>query len=214
MDKRYYDISVSLGKEAITYPGDPSFMRNELGALEEGDRFAVSLLAMSAHCGTHLDAPRHMFLEGKSIDRYQPEELIFTAKVVEIEAGDSVQEKDLQALNLQPDEAVLLKTLNSKNGGTRSGQFDEDYIYISEGAAQLCADKQLALVGIDAISVDSYQKGTDFPAHRILLGQGILILEGITLDRVEPGTYTLMCLPLKIDGGEAAPCRAILQQDT
>lgn len=209
---RVYDISVPLGKEATTYPGDPSFMRNALGSLEEGDLFEVSVLAMSAHCGTHLDAPRHMFVDGKTIDQYSPEELIFTAWVLEINDKKFIEMDDLKGTAFQAGDALLFKTDNSVSGLSRKGIFEKEYVYLTEDAARFCADQELSLVGIDYISIDRYE-GEDYPAHRILLGDNRLILEGISLDQVAPGQYTLLCLPLKITDGEAAPCRAVLIEE-
>ena len=209
---KVYDISVSLGKEAATYPGDPSFMRNALGSLEEGDLFEVSIVAMSAHCGTHLDAPRHMLIDGKTIDQYSPEELIFPAWVLEIKDKEFIEKEDLKAINVQPGDALLLKTSNSISGLSRKGIFEKEYVYLTEDAARFCAEQGIGLVGIDYISIDRYE-GEDYPAHRILLGDNRLILEGISLDKVSPGKYTLICLPIKIKDGEAAPCRAVLIEE-
>ncbi len=209
---KVYDISLTLGSEAATYPGDPSFIRNELGSLKEGDLFEVSVMAMSTHCGTHLDAPRHMVAEGKSIDKYNPEELIFTAWVLEINDKKFIEKSDLMEADFQPGDAVLFKTDNSISGLSRRGSFEKEYVYLTEDAARFCAEQGLSLVGIDYVSVDPCE-GDDYPAHRILLGDHCLILEGISLDEVEPGQYTLLCLPLKIKDGEAAPCRAILIEE-
>lgn len=204
-----FDISLCLGTEAITYPGDPSFLMKALGSLEEGDLFQVSVMAMSVHTGTHLDTPRHLLKEGKGISDYAAEEFFLPARVLDLGMIEVVERSDLEVYDLKKDEAILLKTKNSHTGLSRSGAFQARYTYISEDAAAYCAERGIALLGIDYLSVDPFES-RDFPAHRHLLEGGIRILEGIALDQVSAGDYTLVCLPLLIKDAEAAPCRAVL----
>jgi arylformamidase len=120
-----------------------------------------------------------------------------------------VKAGDLDDIDTAPGDAILFKTGNSASGRCRSGVFSENFIYISAGAADACVEKKAGLVGLDYITVDRF--GDDnAPAHHELLGSGIPVLEGIDLAAVSPGNYTLICLPLKIQGGEASPVRAVL----
>jgi len=92
-----------------------------------------------------------------------------------------------------------------------SGVFSSDYVYLTPEAARFCATKQIKLVGIDYITIDSF-KSKEFLSHKILLENNIIILESINLKHVPAGSYTLFCLPLKIYNGEASPVRAVLLQ--
>ena len=210
--RKIFDISVTLGEEAIDYPGDPAYERHVASSLERGDAFELSRLSLSAHCGTHLDAPSHFLRGGKSIDQFLPGTFILPAHVREVRHPKSVQRSALEDLRVDSGAALLLKTENSTSGRCRSGVYTEDYVHLNPEVADICVEKKLALVGLDYITVE---KPGDiyFPVHRRLLGSGILILEGLDLTQVGEGQYTLICLPLKIRGGEASPVRAILVEE-
>lgn len=209
MGRETYDISVLLGEENIDYPQDTPYSRKIDSKITEGEGFNLSTLVMSAHSGTHLDAPYHIDDSGKTIDQYSPSDFILGALVVQIGDKPSIEPEDLECLDIESGTAVLFKTSNSLCGISRSGVFSEKYVYLSEEAAEICLQKGAALVGIDYISIDRF--GDDEAlAHRKLLGHSIPILEGINLEGVSPGRYTLICLPLKVKGGDGSPARAVL----
>lgn len=208
--KKLYDISVLLGVESITYPGDPPYQRSLISAIRNGDICDVSKLEMSAHAGTHIDAPSHFVAnEAQAIDQYSAGEFIMPALVVNIADKTSIRPEELRKVDLQPGEAVLFKTENSLSGRCNSGVFSEKYVYLSPEAAQYCVEKKVKLVGIDYITIEKYGDET-FPSHQTIMKNGIFILEGINLAEVPAGRYSLICLPLKIKGGEASPVRAVL----
>ena len=207
--KKCYDISVLLGSESIDYPGDTPYQRKMVQTLQDGDDCNLSELTMSAHAGTHLDAPLHFFSDGKTIDQYPVEKFILSAHVVPIVDGASIEPRELESIHILPGEGILFKTENSITGRIENGVFQKDFVYLSPEGADWCVRKKVGLVGIDYISVEQYGSRTS-PVHRKILGNGILILEGINLTGVPVGKYTLYCLPLKIRGGEGAPVRAVL----
>lgn len=204
-----YDISVTLGEESIDYPGDTPYSRKSLSTIEKGGVCNLSGLELSTHAGTHLDTPAHFIKTGKTIDQYRVDDFILPALVLDLQNHDSVAAEDLQQLDLAVGTALLFKTDNSKSGRNRNGFFSEDYVFISEGAARICVEKKVSLVGLDYISIDRFTDQS-FRAHTSLLSAGILVLEGIDLGKVPAGQYLLCCLPLKIKGAEASPVRAIL----
>jgi arylformamidase len=203
-----YDISLLLGEQSVDYPGDPPYRREILSSLIGGAAYELSRLILSAHSGTHLDAPSHFISGGKSIDQYPAEDFILPAVVVEATDREAVQPGEIEAAEIQAGDAVLFKTQNSRSGLARSGKFVERWVYISEAAGELLKIKKVALVGIDYVSIEKFE-ASGAPLHHQLLGAGILILEGIHLEQVPPGRYTLICPPLKLRA-EAAPTRAIL----
>ena len=210
--KRYkdvYDISVLLGSEAITFPGDTPYMRDVVLTTEESGICDVSKLMMSAHSGTHIDAPSHQIQNSKSIDQYPVQKFILPVQVVNIESKESIEPSELKKLDIKQGYALLFKTDNSVNGRCSNGVFSEKYVYLSAEAADFCIEKDVSLVGKDYAAIDRFDDEAR-PAHYKLLGNNILILEGINLREVPPGEYTLLCLPLKIKDGEASPVRAIL----
>jgi arylformamidase len=207
--RTFYDISVDLMEESIPFPGDPPFSREMLLTIEESGICNVSKLEMSAHSGTHIDMPAHFIAGGNTLDAYTVNDFILPAHVVAVDDPESVKAGDLDDLDVEPGDAVLFKTYNSASGRCRNGVFSENFIYISAEAAIACVEKRAGMVGLDYITVDKHGDDTA-PAHHRFLGSGIPVLEGIDLEAVPPGRYTLICLPLKIKGGEASPVRAIL----
>lgn len=188
---RIYDVTHTINSRLPAYPGDPGFSREVLKSLEWGDPYTLSALHLSAHAGTHLDAPSHYISSGRSVHEIPIESLIMIVAL--IDAGMVVRPDALSGLNPRA-EGVIFRT------GSLRG-------CISESAARACADLKLKLIGTDALSVDSSEEDV---VHRMLLSNDILILEGLYLEGVPAGIYTLLCMPLKIEGAEASPVRAIL----
>ena len=206
---KIYDISVTLGSESIDHPNVTPFRRRLQWSLQDGGVCDFSNLSMSSHSGTHIDLPSHFELEGDSAEQPPIERFILEAQVVLIQDPKAVTAKELSQFDLQEKEAVLFKTQNSVSGICKNGTYTDQYVYLAEDAAQYCVDQKVALVGIDYISIEE-ANNRQFPAHRLILGSQILVLEGINLEAVPPGRYRLFCLPLKIKNGEASPVRAIL----
>ena len=204
-----HDISVILGAENCTYPGDIPFERTATTTITDISVAEESSLRLSAHAGTHLDAPAHFFADRQRLEDYPVEHFIMPAQVVEILDPIAVRADDLERVQTQPGEAILFRTGNSHSGRVCNGHFAEEYVHLSEDAALWCVERQLRLVGMDYISLDRYGD-EDAPAHRIILGAGLLALEGINLIEVPPGHYQLICLPLRIKGAEGSPVRAVL----
>jgi arylformamidase len=207
--QKLYDISVSLGEEAIDWPGNPPYSRELISRKEDGEQWNVSKLVMPTHVGTHVDTPAHYFAQGKNLDAYPIERWILPAHVVSIKNREVIQPGELANIDLRPGEALLFKTANSLSGQATSGVFSERFVYMSLEATDFCIARKVSLVGIDYVSVEKYDT-EDSPVHQKLLENDILILEGINLKDVPPGRYILFCSPLKIKGAEGAPARAVL----
>jgi arylformamidase len=207
---RIYDITVPVSPSLPVYPGDPEVVITPIAQLQWGDPANVSRLVLSSHTGTHLDAPRHFFQDGVAIDRIDPHVLIGPARVWAFpDAAAHLTADDLRPLEVAGTPRVLFKTPNSALWD-RPG-FQTNYIALTEAAAHLLVDAGVQLVGIDYLSVDAFER-QDFPVHRILLGAGIVILEGLDLRAVPPGAYELLALPLLLHDGDGAPVRALLRQ--
>ncbi len=204
-----YDISVLLGEENATYPGDTPYSREMDSTISAGAGYDLSTLKLSAHAGTHVDAPAHFIEGGASVDIYPIVRFILPAQVVQVDDSGSIKPDALEGIDIEKGDALLFKTQNSFCGLSGNKAFSERFVYLSNEVANLCVNLGISLVGIDYISVDRY--GDDaIPVHHMLLKNDVLILEGINLKEVSPGRYTLIVLPLKIKDAEAAPSRAIL----
>jgi len=206
---KIYDLSVSLSSTMPTYPGDPAVSIEPVLQIAKGDAANVSRLSFGDHSGTHLDPPVHFIPGGKSVDQLDLNVLYGPARVVDLTRVEkAITADDLERAKL-PRRAVriLFKTRNS-DLWQRSG-FQKDFVAFAWDAAQWIVDRGIKLVGIDYLSAESF--GVSEPrTHRILLGAGVVIVEGLNLRNIAPGNYTLACLPLKIKDGDGGPARAIL----
>jgi len=205
---RLIDISVPLDGTLPTYPGNTPFSLEPVKRIAEGASSNVSTLRMSAHAGTHVDAPRHFFDSGIGTDALPLELLVGRARVVEIPPRKAIDAEQLAALNLSEDVRVLFKTHNSRLWG--SPDFRQDYIGITESGAKHLVGHGIKVVGVDYLSIEEFRK-PGAPAHHILLGGGTIVIEGLNLRDVDPDVYEMFCLPLRVVGSDGAPARVVLR---
>ncbi|MDQ6652432.1 MAG: cyclase family protein [Acidobacteriota bacterium] len=208
-----YDVSVPLSAATPTYPGDPRIEITEWLTMAKGDAANVSLLHCGVHSGTHVDAPAHFIEGGVKLESLPLQSLIGAAEVVEVPDDVKIINEGFVAANCgQNCQRILFKTRNSNFWNNSEQGFRADYTYIDAGAARLLVESGINLVGIDYLSVEQFQSDK-FETHRILLSNHIVILEGLDLREVAAGSYELICLPLKIAGGngDGAPARTILR---
>ena len=209
MTEGWIDVSVPLRTGMVHWPDNPPVSIERMLDIERGDVATVSKLSMGAHTGTHMDAPLHFFRAGKGIDSMPLSATIGRARVIEIGDPQSIKPEELRPYQIQRDERILFKTRNSARCW-QTNDFVEDFVYISQEAARYLATQQVQTVGIDYLSVGGFFKD-GVETHHALLEAGIWIIEGLNLSNVSPGIVELICLPLKIEGGDGAPARAILR---
>ncbi len=204
---KIYDVSVPIRPQMPVYPGDPAVDIERTMQIANGDVANVSRLSFGAHTGTHVDAPRH-FIEGAmSIDEIPLNLLVGRARVVEVSAT-VITPDVLGEFDFTEDARVLFKTRNSYLWS--DPEFSKDFVYFTKEAAELLVEHGVKVVGIDYLSVEKYN--FDVPhVHRTLLGNGTIIIEGLDLREVEAGDYEMICLPLRIEGGDGAPARVVLR---
>ena len=203
------DVSVPLDARLPTYPHNTPFSLEPIKRIARGDSSNVSTLHMSAHTGTHVDAPRHFFDEGPGTESLPLELLIGRARVIEVTSRAGVAAKDLDATDFSDDIRVLIKTLNSRLWG--APEFHEDYVGVLESGAKHLVEQGIKVVGVDYLSVEKFHN-PGAPAHHILLGAGTIVIEGLDLRGVEPGVYEMFCLPLRVVGSDGAPARVVLRR--
>lgn len=209
MTSPWIDISVPLRTGMAHWPGDPPTRISRLQDLTRGDPCTVSRIEMCAHAGTHMDAPGHFIQGGDSIDHMPLDAAIGPARVIAIRDPESIKAQELAEHRIRPGQRLLFKTLNSSRCRDMDS-FVPDFVSISPEAAGYLAERKVRLVGVDYLSVGSTRADGD-ETHRILLGAGVWIVEGLDLSRVEAGPVSLICLPLKVAGAEGAPARAIVR---
>lgn len=202
---KIYDISVGLYNGMPTFPGDPAPDIKRILSMPV-DPANVSLMCMGTHTGTHVDPPIHFVETGYTVDMIPVDHLYGRAEVVDMTRVEkAVTGDDLRGVK---SDIVLLKTRNSELWNY--GEFRKDFVYLDESGARWAAD-HLKTVGIDYLSIGSFDNGA--PVHRMLLGAGVTVIEGLDLRGIKPGKYTLACLPLKINGGDGSPARAFLVEE-
>lgn len=203
------DVTVPLAQGLPTYPGNPAFELHAVKRIADGGSSNVSALALGTHTGTHVDAPRHFIDDGMTVDALPLDLLIGRARVVEIPKRGPITANDLAAAGLREDLRVLLKTPNSALWN--SAEFHEEYAHLTDAGARYLVEQGVKVVGIDYLSIEKF-KQAGAPAHRALLSNGVIIIEGLNLAEAEPGMYEMYCLPLRIVGGDGAPARVVLKR--
>jgi len=208
-----YDISLPVYPGMVVWPGDPPVILERFQKIEDGARCNVSRLEAGTHIGTHVDAPFHFLANGPAVEQLSLEALIGPAEVVVFpDHVDMVSAELLEEAGIPPGTRRLLcKTRNSARWARGEREFDESFVALTVDAAEWVVERGISLIGVDYLSVARHLEpgGT---THKVLLGAGVVIVEGLDLSAVPSGSYTLVCLPLKLVGSDGAPARAILIQ--
>jgi arylformamidase len=204
------DVSVPLDATLPTYPNNTPFSLEPVKRVARGESSNLSTLHMSAHTGTHVDAPRHFFDQGPGVEALPLELLIGRTRVVEVVSRSGISAADLSAIDLSEELRLLIKTHNSRLWG--SPDFHPDYVGVTESGARHLVDHGIKVVGVDYLSVEQF-RATGAPAHHVLLGAGTIVIEGLNLADVDPGVYEMICLPLRIVGADGAPARVVLRRN-
>jgi len=199
------DISPVLSPSIAVWPGDVALSRDVALDMNEGDNLTLSALTATLHLGAHTDAPSHYVADGEDIASRGLERYYGPAQViaVRVERGARIVPSDLQDEVASP--RVLLKT------GTYPdpNDFNEDFAALSPELVDYLASRGVELIGIDTPSVDLFADKA-LMSHNAIARHDLAILEGVVLDHVSPGHFTLIALPLSLAGCDASPVRAAL----
>jgi arylformamidase len=206
---RIYDISLGIAPDLPVWPGDPQIVLERVQTLESGAESNVSHLSCSVHVGTHIDAPLHFLAHGSSTDQIALKLLTGRAYVVDLRKARKLDAATLAAAGIPPrTRRLLFRTRNSELWAKGMKEFQRDYVAVDASGAQWLVQRGVQLVGVDYLSVAPFNEIVN--PHRILLGAGVIVVEGLNLSGIRQGRYALYCLPLKLIGAEGAPARAIL----
>jgi arylformamidase len=200
------DISWPISNQMVTYKNKNDVQIKPIKEfLVDGVR--ESQISCGLHTGTHVDAPAHFLEAGLFVDQINLNSLIGKCYVFDLtHVIGKITKADLELLDFGSCQIALFKTKNS--AWPNDGVFDANFIYLDQLAAQYLASQDLLAVGIDGLGIERDQPG--HPTHKALLSIQIAIIEGLRLEHVLPGAYTLICLPIKIVGVDSAPARAVL----
>lgn len=206
----WIDISVCISDELLVWPGDPPVGISKINDMESGDEANLTRLNISAHTGTHMDAPRHFVKNGPGLDKIPLDAVVGECRVIEIEDTVSIKSSELKEYDIREGERILFKTRNADHEWENNA-FMDDFVHFETEAAEYLAALQPRLIGIDYLSVSGYNKN-ETAVHQKFLEAGIWIIEGLKLKNVSRGKYELICLPIKIKDSDGAPARAIVRK--
>lgn len=204
---KWIDVSQPLHNNIPVWPGDTPFSFQVSWSKEESGSVNVGQLTMSAHTGTHIDAPFHFDNEGKRVIDLDINLYIGPAKVIHLTDRDCIRVEDLRAHHLSNVTRLLIYTGAWKNRSV----FPESIPHIEPEVASYLAEKGVKLLGLDLPSVDKLDS-KELPAHHELTRHGVHILEGLVLDEIAPGNYELAALPLPLSEADGSPVRAVLRK--
>jgi arylformamidase len=200
-----HDVSVPIRPGMPIYRNNPGYSHELFQAIADGATANVTRLDMGAHTGTHVDGPMHFYDGGPGTEALDVAAMVGPCQVIEIpERGlDPIDRAALEAAQIpEGTERLILKTTNSQLWN--QDEFTHDFLRLDGSGAALVLERGIRLVGIDYLSIG------DGDAHRAILGKPIVALEGLDLREIEPGPYTLLCLPLRLIGTDGAPARVLL----
>lgn len=201
----FFNATHTIHPGMLVYPGDPPCLIEVVSSLETGVDCRLCHIHMSNHAGTHIDYPAHFIAEAKTSDHFPLQYLMGSCIVVEIPEGPKFITLDHLPLDIKKGDMVFFKTANSK-----LTKYSPEYVTLSIESAQALKDRQVKIVGIDYLSVDTADS-TEFPIHHILLGADILIVENLKLKEIPPGRYQARIYPLQIAGIDGAPVTTSLE---
>lgn len=201
------DISWPISRDITSYKNKKTVEFTPTKQFEQ-DNARETIIQLSCHTGTHVDAPSHFLEQGIPIDQLNLATLISRCTVIDCTDNSTSLSKSYLEQKIRPKagDVLLFKTPNSFLHPT--DLFDPNFVFLDYSGAQWCAENNIKTVGIDYLGIERGQQNHE--THSILFMHNITIIEGLRLASVEQDEYLLVCLPLNIIGLEAAPARAVL----
>jgi arylformamidase len=204
---RLYDVSILVRPGTPEWPGDTPFSCGWTWDMAQGATVQLSTITMSPHVGTHADAPLHVRRGAAGADRLPLDAFAGPARVVTL-AGDP---RDVWLDELRTHLPMTPARLLLRTGRTiADGAFPDDWPALAAACAAALAADGLRLLGVDAPSVDR-RASQALATHHALFDGGAQVLENLDLRDVPDGSYELVAYPLRLDGLDAAPVRAVLR---
>ena len=203
-----WDISPLISSRTAVFPGDQPFTQNISMSFPKGHHLKLSSFTTTPHIGAHADAPSHYHPRGLDIDQVSLEPYLGNAQVIEVQLGTNSHIEPQHFSNKEiKARRVLFKTNTYNNPDT----WNDNFCAVSPATIDYLSKKDVILIGIDTPSVDT-SDSKDLPGHQEFYKSNIRVLEGIILSDVPEGVYELIALPLKLEGLDASPVRAILRR--
>jgi arylformamidase len=202
---RILDISPPITEKIAVWPGDVSYRREIALSMERGDHLDLSSIRTTLHVGAHADSPSHYRLDGTGIGERKLEFYLGPCQVMEvvIPRGERIHPRHL------PDDIRAPRLLLRTGSFPDPEHFNRDFNSLSPELVDHAHQAGVILIGLDTPSVDPFDDRA-LESHQALARRDMANLEGLVLTGVEPGSYTLIALPLRIPAADASPVRAVL----
>ncbi len=204
-DHEWIDCSMPVSSSMAVYPGDQPFIRT-VSLTVDVDGCELSSIACSSHCGTHVDGQRHFVAHGMGVDEWPLERLMGDAWLVDAPISGEVTSAVLQDVPLEA-RRLIIRTLNTPSGSLKTGV---QHAWLGVDTVRWMLERDIWCVLFDALSVEG--PDTDWQVHRELLTAGVVLVEGVVMDNLEPGWWWVSCLPLRITHGDGAPARVVMRR--
>ncbi|HEX5043748.1 MAG TPA: cyclase family protein [Candidatus Polarisedimenticolaceae bacterium] len=201
-----YDITPLVSSALAVWPGDTPPSREVLLDMARGDSLTLSALRATVHLGAHADAPSHYGHPAPTIEQRPLDLYLGLCQVIQVRA-ERGRRVSLEDLGSEIDAERVLLVTGTFPDPTR---WNEDFAALEPDLVDALHALGVRLVGIDTPSVDLFSS-RDLPAHKRFLAHDMAILEGLVLKDVPQGLYELIALPLKLEGFDASPVRAVLR---
>ncbi|MEN9722788.1 MAG: hypothetical protein RJB38_774 [Pseudomonadota bacterium] len=198
-----------ISERIAVFPGDTSFRRRALCSFQAGDHLALSSIETTLHLGAHADAPWHYHPRGVGISERAISRYIGPAQVIRVPLGrgQRLRPEDLKGRVIQAS-----RVLFATDTFTDPNSWQADFGSFSASLIEFLADQGVKLVGIDTPSIDLADDRL-LESHQAVYHRDLAVLEGLVLEGIEEGLYTLFAQPLRIEGADASPVRAVLSAD-
>lgn len=210
MEGGWMDVSEPISKNTIVWPGDPQAIITQVASYDLGDNYQLSEAFLNLHTGTHVDAPLHFIKEGKDVTQIRLEAMMGETKVLDASAQKVIATDWLMTKNLRKGDRLLFKTMKDTDN-RQEKLLQKDFIALDVDAAYYLSELGIVLTGIDGLSIAIAQELNE--THQVLLKKDIVIVEVLNLTGIPEGNYEMICLPIKMEGAEAAPARVLLRQN-
>jgi arylformamidase len=202
----YFEISPLVSERIAVFPGDVPFRRQIAMSFAKGNHLDLSSISSTVHLGAHADATNHYSAKGQGIEARNVLDYIGPAQVVRADAAPGER---LTLHHWGARKVMAPRVLFATGSFPNPDQWNPDFNSLSPELIDYLAAAKVRLVGIDTPSVDPAES-KDLPSHEALWRTGLAVLEGLVLSHVPEGEYFLVAAPLRLEGVDASPVRAIL----
>jgi arylformamidase len=207
----YIDVTLPLRPDMPFWPDSTGLHISAVKRMKSGGVCNLSALTIDLHAGTHVDAPWHYVDSGTKTETLSIDRMVGPCYVADMQGIAEVTAAALQGAAIPAGTTrLLLRTSNSQFWKNSEPSFRKDFVGLSADGARWLVEHKIELIGMDYLSIGPFGRSAD--THKIVLGAGIVAVEGLYLADISPGWYELICLPIRLVGAEGAPARVLLRR--